>query len=688
MTARADNLPEAECTAHGECSACGTASDNAESKPDTRRGASKADPLTEAVRRAVDRCGLRGAALLVGYSGGGDSSALLHALHACREEYGITPVALHLNHCIRGEEADRDERHCRHFCREHGIALKVCRADVPAYAREHRLGLEEAARELRYACLREAAEEYGCSCIVTAHHANDELETMLFRLARGSALAGLGGIPEYSASRLSGDIPVLRPLLSVPRSEIERYIAENGTEYVTDSTNLEPCCARNVIRSRCVPALCELSPHAPEAAYRTARLLREDEALLSALAALPEDGLKRLTDLLGEYRTDTDGEYGTSKSAADTSGTAHSGAAQAGIGSSECPKTDRTLRNTDDPVQNTDDSIRNTYDSIQNTDPADSIVNTAAAAHSRSTDSISVPDRLPAPLLRRRLLSFYRDYCARRGISADPGSDNIEALARLCRVGATHEELSLPGSVRATKLRGGIMLSPDTERGRDRAPDSGDRQTRTTAANGGDYPEAAADGSASCGKTCDKTAGKTGNTTDDKTADKTCGRTDGDTAVEYPLRPGENRLPGGAILIVGESVTHSAASVSEPCGTTEGGAVKFRHPSGENIYNLSTHITVASAKLKGTLFARKRQPGDRVLVRGRHRTVKNLYQAAAVPPQERQTLPMICDGSGILWIPGTAVRDGALISPAAARADDGSDDGALIDLIYIAPTDR
>ncbi len=671
MTARANSFPEAERTVHGECAACGAALDNANSKPDTRRGASKAAPLTEAVRRAVYRCGLRGKTLLVGYSGGGDSSALLHALHVCREEYGITPVAMHLNHCIRGEEADRDERHCRRFCREYGIALKVCRADVPAYARAHRLGLEEAARELRYAYLREAAEEYGCSCIVTAHHANDELETLLFRLSRGSALAGLGGIPEYSVSRLSGGIPVLRPLLSVPRSEIERYIAENGIEYVTDSTNLEPCCARNVIRSRCVPALCELSPHAPEAAYRTARLLREDETLLSALASLPEDGLKRLTELLVEYRTDTDGEYGTGKSATDTSGAAYSGAAQAGIGSAEYSETDR-------PRHTTGDSIRNTYDSIKSTDPADSIENTAAAAHIRSTDSITVPDRLPAPLLRRRLLSFYRDYCARRGISADPGSDNIEALARLCRVGATHEELSLPGAVRATKLRGGIMLSPDIGRGADRAPSSGDSRTRTTAANDGDYP-AAAGGSASCDKTDGKTYGDT--------YGKTCGKPDGGTAAEYPLRPGENRLPGGAMLIVVESVPHDGASVSEPCGTTGSGTAKIRHPSNENIYNLSTHITVASAKLKGTLFARKRQPGDRVLVRGRHRTVKNLYQAAAVPPQERQTLPMICDEDGILWIPGAAVRDGAQIDSAAARADNGSDEVSRVDLIYIAPID-
>ena len=94
MTARANSFPEAERTVHGECAACGAAPDNANSKPDTRRGASKAAPLTEAVRRAVDRCGLRGKTLLVGYSGGGDSSALLHALHVCREEYGITPVAM------------------------------------------------------------------------------------------------------------------------------------------------------------------------------------------------------------------------------------------------------------------------------------------------------------------------------------------------------------------------------------------------------------------------------------------------------------------------------------------------------------------------------------------------------------------------------------------------------------------
>ena len=222
------------------------------------------------------------------------------------------------------------------------------------------------------------------------------------------------------------------------------------------------------------------------------------------------------------------------------------------------------------------------------------------------------------------------------------------------------------------------MLSPDIGRGADRAPSSGDSRTSTTAANDGDHP-ATAGGSASCDKTDGKTYGKT--------CGKPDGKPDGDTAVEYPLLPGENRLPGGAMLIVAESVPHGGASVSEPCGTTGSVTAKIRHPSGENIYNLSTHITVASAKLKGTLFARKRQPGDRVLVRGRHRTVKNLYQAAAVPPQERQTLPMICDEDGILWIPGAAVRDGARIDSAAARADDGSDEVSRIDLIYIAPID-
>ncbi len=223
------------------------------------------------------------------------------------------------------------------------------------------------------------------------------------------------------------------------------------------------------------------------------------------------------------------------------------------------------------------------------------------------------------------------------------------------------------------------MLSPDIGRGADRAPSSGDSRTRTTAANDGDYPAAAAGGSASCDKTDGKTYGDT--------YGKTCGKPDGGSAAEYPLRPGENRLPGGAMLIVVESVPHDSASISEPCGTTGSGTAKIRHPSGENIYNLSTHITVASAKLKGTLFARKRQPGDRVLVRGRHRTVKNLYQAAAVPPQERQTLPMICDEDGILWIPGAAVRDGAQIDSAAARADNGSDEISRVDLIYIAPID-
>lgn len=645
-----------------------------------RSGRGSSDRVTAAVRDAVGRYGLRGARLLVGYSGGGDSSALLHALLSCQGDCGITPVALHLNHCMRGDEAERDERHCRRFCAAHGVTLRICRADVPAYAREHGMGLEEAARELRYACLREAAAEYGCECIVTAHHANDELETMLFRLARGSALAGLCGIPEYSVSALSGGIPVLRPLLSLPRAEIDSYVAENGIEFVTDSTNLEPCCARNVIRSRCVPALCELSPHAPEAANRTARLLREDEALLSALAALPDEGLRRLTALLGEYR---DTAASDSSAQASTAVDTRNSLTPCSVGhcSTHIDKKETVNR------FGTSDSTR--------IDIKDTVIHTTV---DKAFDTMQLISELPEPLLRRRLLSFFSGYRARHGISAELGSGNLAALSWLCRSGETSKTLSLPGGIRATKLPGGIMLSPDSER-ESRARTERPQNSRRNCSGSG------------CGKNdggdCrDSSGGK------DSKDSKDCR-----TLGEIPLYYGENRLPDGSLLIIDMSgVTRASIETtdfSDPdktdrassdgatvagctagfiTGFTEGGAAnlsagstadgvsadtaKFRDAQGENIYNLSTNITVSSAKLKGTLSARMRQPGDRVFVRGMHRSLKNLFREAGIPPELRRQLPIVCDGDGIVWIPFVAVRDGVL--------HDAADGSPCVDLSFDA----
>lgn len=227
--------------------------------------------------RAADRqYGLFGGveSITVACSGGADSMALLHALCVLAPEYGFTVSAAHYNHCIRGEEADRDERFVREHCEKSGIPYAAGRGNVPEYAEQNNMSTELAARELRYEFLTRSTNG---GVVATAHHAGDNLETMLFNLSRGTALAGLCGIPAKRGI-------FIRPLLLCSREEIEEYCAANGIDYVTDSTNLSDEYSRNRLRHRVVPELKALRPSVEAAAVRTAQSLSEDEECLSQIA--------------------------------------------------------------------------------------------------------------------------------------------------------------------------------------------------------------------------------------------------------------------------------------------------------------------------------------------------------------------------------------------------------------------
>ncbi|HIS67540.1 MAG TPA: tRNA lysidine(34) synthetase TilS, partial [Candidatus Scatomorpha merdipullorum] len=198
----------------------------------------------------MDRTDLSGLRVLCAVSGGADSVYLLHKCCELRAAKGLSVCAAHYNHCLRGEESERDERFVRALCEELGVELKAGRGDVAAYARENKLGIEEAARKLRYEFLERAADELGCEMILTAHNADDNAETMLMALARGAGPRGLAGIPPVRGR-------VARPMLDVTRAEIERYLAENGFEYVEDSTNASTDYTRNRIRKLVMPVLRE-----------------------------------------------------------------------------------------------------------------------------------------------------------------------------------------------------------------------------------------------------------------------------------------------------------------------------------------------------------------------------------------------------------------------------------------------
>lgn len=229
-----------------------------------------------------------GAPVAVALSGGADSVALLHMLHLD----GVRPLlAVHVHHGIRGEEADRDAAFCEALCRRLDVPLTVLRVDVPALAARQGLGLETAAREARYAAFSAFLKEREIPLLLTAHHADDQLETLLQHLLRGSGLRGLCGIPACRA--LDGAL-VARPLLQISKAEILSYCSLNGLDFVTDTTNGEPCCPRNRLRAEVLPVLAELWPCGSERAARCADALAQDEAYLAQVAAefLAREGVR------------------------------------------------------------------------------------------------------------------------------------------------------------------------------------------------------------------------------------------------------------------------------------------------------------------------------------------------------------------------------------------------------------
>ena len=236
--------------------------------------------LDEKVREAAEKYGVfRGLRkkIIVAFSGGADSSVLLGWLCANAGEFGLDVEAFHVDHMIRGEEAERDAGFCLARCRELGVYFESVRRDVPALAREWGCGLEEAGRRARYEAFAEVRARRGADAVATAHHADDNLETVIFNLARGTGTRGLCGIPPVREG-------VVRPLILCTRAEIAEYAAEKGIPFIEDATNESDEYRRNYIRHNLAPALRELNPRAAEAVSRMSELLRADDEWLTAEA--------------------------------------------------------------------------------------------------------------------------------------------------------------------------------------------------------------------------------------------------------------------------------------------------------------------------------------------------------------------------------------------------------------------
>ncbi len=213
-----------------------------------------------------------GDTVIVALSGGADSVALFNALISIKEIYSLNIKAAHVNHNLRGAEAERDENFVRDICKKNNIELFVKSVDITLIALSEKISTELAGRNERYRFFDELSVRFGAK-IATAHTAEDNAETVIFNLIRGAGLNGLGGIKPVRGM-------VIRPLIFLSRKDIEEYCCEKGLDFVTDSTNLTDDYTRNKIRHAIIPVMKELNPSLIETISGETRLINNVNSFL------------------------------------------------------------------------------------------------------------------------------------------------------------------------------------------------------------------------------------------------------------------------------------------------------------------------------------------------------------------------------------------------------------------------
>lgn len=222
-----------------------------------------------------------GACVVAAVSGGPDSMALLHIMKAAADRDGWRVVAAHANHGFRGAESDAEAALVRETADAWGVPLAVASLEMPAYIAATGLNSQAASRERRYAWLRETARACGASAIAVAHHADDQAETVLMRVLRGSGITGLAGIP---ARRPEQELELIRPLLRITKSELLAYNERHGVPYAHDSSNAKTHYLRNAIRLEALPLLERYNPELRSALNRLAELASAEDDYMEAEA--------------------------------------------------------------------------------------------------------------------------------------------------------------------------------------------------------------------------------------------------------------------------------------------------------------------------------------------------------------------------------------------------------------------
>lgn len=235
--------------------------------------------MREKVIGTIEKYGMlkKGEGIVVGLSGGPDSTCLIHILSTLRELYELKIYAVHLNHMIRDEEAQRDEDYSREFAKKLDIPFFSKQISVEEYAKVNRISTEEAGRLLRYEFFDKILIETGAKKIALAHSMNDQAETMLMHFIRGSGLSGIGGIKPFREGKY------IRPIIACSREEIEEYCRNYSLYPVIDSTNKEKIYTRNRVRLELIPYIKNhFNPNLVESLYKASEIIRDEDEYLNS----------------------------------------------------------------------------------------------------------------------------------------------------------------------------------------------------------------------------------------------------------------------------------------------------------------------------------------------------------------------------------------------------------------------
>lgn len=228
-----------------------------------------------------------GETIAVALSGGKDSICLLSLLLKAQKEFNLTVKAVHVNHNIRASESEHDADFCKNYCEKLGVPIKIFSVNAIEFSKTNNYSLEQGARILRYEIFAGLIKDGYCNKIATAHHSNDNFETLLFNIFRGTGLKGAKGIPAVNGY-------IIRPILLATRTQIDDYVKINNLPFVLDSTNFDTDITRNYIRNEITPKILDKFPDAITSSNRFCAITREEDEFLDELA------IKALTESDGK----------------------------------------------------------------------------------------------------------------------------------------------------------------------------------------------------------------------------------------------------------------------------------------------------------------------------------------------------------------------------------------------------